>query len=52
MPSLHRGGQGSLLVKMVVEIPKSLSKRQRELIKEFAEQDQPRNIFDRIKEAF
>ncbi len=35
MPRLGRGGKGDELVRVVIEVPKSLTKRQKELLEEF-----------------
>ncbi|NYZ77216.1 molecular chaperone DnaJ, partial [Candidatus Micrarchaeota archaeon] len=35
MPGFNNGGHGDLIVRTVVEIPKKLSKKQKELLKEF-----------------
>jgi len=35
MPKLQRSGRGNLLIKLKVQIPRKISKRQRELIEEF-----------------
>ncbi len=37
MPNVHGRGRGDLLVQVVVEVPKRLSRRQEELLREFAE---------------
>jgi len=37
MPDLHGRGQGDILVQVVVEVPKRLSRRQEELLRQFAE---------------
>lgn len=37
MPDVHGRGRGDILVQVVVEIPKRLSRRQEELLREFAE---------------
>jgi molecular chaperone DnaJ len=39
MPSLRGGRKGDLLVQVVVEIPRQLTKRQEELYRELAELD-------------
>jgi molecular chaperone DnaJ len=39
VPDLQRRGRGDILAQVVVEVPKKLSKRQQELIREFAEAD-------------
>ena len=40
MPSLRGGRRGDLLVQVVVETPRQLTKRQEELFRELAEIDQ------------
>lgn len=57
IPHLNGVGSGSQMVKVIVQTPKRLTKKQRELLQEFAEESgeeaQPyKNIFDRIKGAF
>ena len=39
MPDPHSGARGDMLVETVIEVPKKLSKRQQELLRELAEQD-------------
>ncbi|MEL7431432.1 MAG: molecular chaperone DnaJ [Chlamydiota bacterium] len=57
-PSVHGGSTGDLLVKLFVETPVSLSKRQQELLQEFAEletaENHPRKkgFFERIRVFF
>jgi molecular chaperone DnaJ len=37
MPSLRSGRKGNLIVQVLIEIPKKLTRRQEELLREFAE---------------
>jgi molecular chaperone DnaJ len=56
MPDVRGRGQGDLLIRTLIEIPKKLSKRQEELLRELAELDQKhvsaerKGFFDRVKE--
>jgi molecular chaperone DnaJ len=56
MPYLHGHGRGDQLVKVVIDIPKKLNKKQRELLKEFAKESGEKGIkiskgfFERMKE--
>jgi len=52
MPSLHGYGTGDLKVKVDIEVPKKLGKKQKELLKEF-DKDMKKNktLFERIKDA-
>lgn len=56
VPSLHGGGRGDLLVRIVVETPTALSSRQRQLIEELAKMEKNENFplkkafLDRLKE--
>ena len=56
MPSLRNGRRGDMLVRVLVEIPKKLSKRQEELLREFAETEDievmphSKGFFDKIKD--
>lgn len=58
MPDPRGGGKGSLLVKLHVEIPKHLTHRQEELLRELAEIEQAnvspeqKSFFERIKSYF
>lgn len=56
MPAVRGGARGDLLVALHVVVPSKLSKRQRELLEEFAQaEEQPdadRSFFDRVREAF
>lgn len=58
MPSLRGYGQGDQLVRVVVETPKRLTTRQRELLEEFASisgeetNPQSRSFFDKVKQVF
>jgi len=53
LPRLGRKGRGDEHVRVMVEIPKKLSKKQRELIEQLAKvEDKPgENIWDRMKDA-
>ncbi|MBI4149663.1 molecular chaperone DnaJ [Candidatus Woesearchaeota archaeon] len=50
LPSMHGYGEGSEFVRIDVEIPKSLSRRQKELLKEFAEASKDKGLFRRMFE--
>ncbi len=58
MPRLRGSGRGDLHVKVDVNIPKSLTKRQKELLEEFAYLNgeevglENKGFFDRMKDAF
>jgi molecular chaperone DnaJ len=58
MPSLRGGRQGDLLVEMVVETPRNLTKRQEELFHELAEIDQKhvspqrKSFLDKLRDFF
>ncbi len=57
-PNVHGSGRGDLLVRVFVEIPTNLSDRQRDLLKQFADLEQPANFpkrkgfLERIKGFF
>jgi molecular chaperone DnaJ len=57
LPSLGYGSNGDLLVEIVVKTPTKLSKRQEELLREFAqlEEDKPmtkaKNLFKKVGKA-
>ncbi|SDH47351.1 molecular chaperone DnaJ [Alteribacillus persepolensis] len=59
IPNVHGRGQGDQHVKVRIITPKTLSERQKELIREFAElsgdeqvDEQSHNFFDKVKRAF
>lgn len=58
MPSLRDGRPGDLLVQVIVETPKQLTKRQEELLRELAELDnkhvspQRKSFLEKLKELF
>jgi molecular chaperone DnaJ len=58
MPDPRGGRRGDLIVQLVVEVPRSLTKRQEELLRELAELDrknvqpQQKSFFDKIKNFF
>ncbi len=56
LPHLRGSGQGDQYVKIKVEVPTSLSKKQKELIEELDAQQKEKKphekLFDKIKEAF
>ena len=56
MPDLRYGEKGDQLVRVVVEIPKKLTGKQKELIKEFAgeagESKTTKGFFDKMREHF
>jgi molecular chaperone DnaJ len=58
MPDLHRRGKGDLLVQIQLDVPKSLTKRQEELLRELAEEEHKnvsphrKSFFEKVKEFF
>ncbi|MCK5699239.1 MAG: molecular chaperone DnaJ [Candidatus Aenigmarchaeota archaeon] len=57
MPDVHGRGKGNQFVKVVVEIPKTLTKKQRQLMEEYAGESQQKatvgkGFFDKMKEYF
>ena len=58
VPDLRSGGRGDQLVRVVVETPRKLTSRQRELLEEFArssgEEVNPlaKGFLDKVKEMF
>lgn len=60
LPSVHRNRVGDLYVQVLVEVPRKLTDRQRQLLAEYAQaetanadsQPQQRNFFDKVKDYF
>lgn len=58
MPSLRGGRRGDLLVQVIVETPRNLTKRQEELFRELAELDhkhvspQRKSFLDKLRDFF
>jgi molecular chaperone DnaJ len=56
MPAVRGGARGDHLVSVHVDVPTKLSRRQRELLEEFArmseDPEEDRSFFERVKEAF
>ncbi|QNU68549.1 molecular chaperone DnaJ [Ruminiclostridium herbifermentans] len=58
IPYLRGNGRGDQYVKVNIEVPKKLSERQKELLREFAEisgddtHEQRKGFFDKMKDAF
>lgn len=54
MPSIRGGGRGDQLVTVHVVVPTKLTKRQRELLEEFAREgtEDDKSFFERVKDAF
>jgi molecular chaperone DnaJ len=58
LPALQSGGKGDLFVKVRVQTPSKLTKRQRELLEELGgtfsleNKPEPRSLFDKVKEIF
>jgi len=58
IPSLRGGAKGDLFVTVSVEIPKRLSDKQKQILRQFdgtvtgQEYEQKKSFFDRVKEAF
>src|SRR5579872_1611112 len=57
MPSVRGGGFGDLLVRVNVVVPRKLTKRQREILEEFAraggdQVEEEKSFFERVKDAF
>ena len=49
IPSIRGGARGDQYVRVVVEIPKNLSSRQREILEEFAKESNEKNFNQRKK---
>ncbi|QXM06203.1 molecular chaperone DnaJ [Crassaminicella indica] len=58
IPSLRGYGRGDLYVKVIVEVPKKLNEKQKELLRQFADimgedvHEQRKSFFDKVKEVF
>ena len=58
MPDVHGGRRGDLLVQVIVETPRNLTKRQEELLRELAETEQKnvsparKSFLDKLKDFF
>lgn len=52
LPNMNGFGKGSEKVRMIVEIPNKLSKKQKELLNEFEDEGKHKPFFTRIREAF
>jgi len=58
IPSIRTGNRGDQYVRIIVEIPKNLSSKQREILEKFAEESNDKNFnqrkkfTDKIKEYF
>jgi len=56
LPRMRGGARGDLIVNVFVRVPKKLSRKQRELLEEFArsggEEAEDKSLFKRVKEAF
>jgi molecular chaperone DnaJ len=56
VPDLHGYGRGDHRIRVVVDTPKKLSARQRELLEEFAQlsgqETQPKGFLDKVREKF
>jgi molecular chaperone DnaJ len=56
MPTVRGSGRGDLLVTVHVVVPSKLSRREREVLEEFArlggDRVDDRSFFDRVKDAF
>ena len=56
MPSVRGGAKGDQLVTVHVVVPTKLSKRERELLEDYAraggDQIEEKSFFDRLKDAF
>ncbi len=49
IPSLRGFGKGDQKVRVVIDVPEKLSKRQKEILKEFEKESPKKSFFDRIK---
>ncbi len=58
IPHLRSNGRGDQYVKVIVEVPKKLSEKQKNILKEFAKEggeevhEQRKNFFDKMKDLF
>ena len=58
IPRIRGYGRGDELIKIIVEVPKKLNEKQKELLKEYAEgcgeevNEQKKTFFDKVKDAF
>ena len=48
IPYLHGHGSGDEMVEVIVEVPEKLSKRQKELLKEFEKESKKKGFFGKI----
>jgi molecular chaperone DnaJ len=56
MPAVRRSARGNLRVRTHVDVPRNLTRRQRDLLEEYADiggdKVDERSFFDRFKDAF
>lgn len=52
IPDLNTGNAGSEYVRVVVDVPKELTKKQKELLKQFSKEETSKSFFSKIKDAF
>lgn len=53
LPSLHHYGHGNEMVKVIIDVPKKLSRKQKELLEEFErESEEEESFFSRIRRRF
>ncbi|MEK6967350.1 MAG: molecular chaperone DnaJ [Nanoarchaeota archaeon] len=52
IPDLSSGDPGSEYVRVVIEVPKNLTKKQKELLQQFAKEDTNKSLFSKIKDVF
>lgn len=58
IPRIRGYGRGDELIKVIVEVPKKLNEKQKELLRQFAEicgedvNEQRKSFFDKVKDAF
>ncbi|HLD18856.1 MAG TPA: molecular chaperone DnaJ [Candidatus Nanoarchaeia archaeon] len=52
IPDVNSGESGSEFVKIVIEVPKNLTKKQKELLSQFAKEDTNKSFFSKIRDVF
>jgi molecular chaperone DnaJ len=45
MPKMNRSGKGDQMVRAIIDVPKKLSKKQKELLEEFEKEGEKKGIF-------
>ena len=52
LPDVQGGSEGSEFVRVVIEVPKNPSKKEKDLLRQIAKEEKPKSFFSKIRDVF